>query len=134
MRSFRCFLLLWLIAVVGCHGGGVALPTAPVAGTVTYRGKPLNAGRIIFFHPSGQAVGANIAANGSVRVAAFQGKNQVAVELFAPGRPNPNPDGRPRMLPGASLIPDHYANPKTSDLTLDVKPCENSRAEFTLID
>ena len=135
MRTFLYVLvLLLMITAIGCSGGGVSLPTAPVVGTVTYRGKPLNAGRIIFFHPSGQAVGANIAADGSFRLAAFQGKNQVAVELFGPRRPNPIPDGRPRMLPGPSLIPDRYTDSRTSGLTLNVKPGENSRAEFTLKD
>ena len=78
------YLPLILAVVIGCGDGRVKLPTAPVAGSVSYQGKPLTKGRIIFFHPSGQAAAADLAADGTFKLAAFQGKNQVAIECLAP--------------------------------------------------
>ena len=114
-------LMLMLMLAIGCGDSRVGRLTAPVTGKVTYQGKPLGKGRIIFFHPTGQAVGADIAADGSFKVAAFQGNNQVAIDCREPDRPNPNPNARPPMLPGKSLVPERYLNPSTPGLTFDVK-------------
>ena len=125
----RCFLPLMLTVALGCGGDKLGLPTAPVSGTVAYRAKPLSGGRIVFFHPSGQAVGADIGVDGSFRMVAFQGKNQVAVEYYE--QPNGG-EGGPRSLTARkSLIPSRYAEFGTSGLMFEVKPGDNT-ADFDL--
>jgi hypothetical protein len=133
MNILRLFLPLLLILVMGCGDGRVHLPTAPAAGVVTYRGKPLSKGRIIFVHLSGQAVATDLAADGTFNLAAFQGKNQVAIECCAPDQPKPNPNSR-FALAVKSLIPVRYTEPGTSGLTLDVKSGEKNEAKFALED
>lgn len=120
--------------VLGCGDGRVKLPTAPVTGIVTYQNKPLGTGRVLFFHSSGHAAGADLAVDGSFHVSAYQGQNQVAFECDAPGLQNPNADSRANMWSSKSLVPERYTNHTTSGLTFEVKPGENSRAEFSLED
>ena len=132
MSIARHCLPLMLAVAMGCGSDKIVLPTAPVAGTVTYQGQPLSGGRIVFLHPSGQAVGGDLGADGDFKLVAFQGKNQVAVECFE--QPNSNLKGGPRtMTSGKSLTPSHYTEFGTSGLTFDVKPDEN-KAEFALKD
>lgn len=131
MKSSFCFLFLVLIVTLGCGDGRVRLPTAPVGGTITYQGKPLSAGRITFVHPSGQGVGADITADGTYRLTAFQGKNQVTVSCFMSERDS-NPTARPSSPTAKSLIPTRFGNCDTSGLTLDVKP-EANRFDVDLL-
>jgi hypothetical protein len=135
MSVLRCLLLLILAVVAGCSRGTVALPKATVSGTVTRQGKPLVGGWIIFLHSSGQGVGGDISTDGTFKLDAFQGKNQVAIECFAPEQPGSSVKAGPRSVtPRKSLIPIRYAEVATSGLTLEVKPGDNDKAEFTLTD
>jgi hypothetical protein len=133
MSLLRCSLPLMLVVAIGCGDGRVKLPTAPVAGTVTYRGKPLGFGKIVFFHPSGHAAAAEIAADGAFTLTAYQGINNVSVECFDVDRPG-STKVRNRMYPDKRLIPDRYFNYSTSGLTFEVKPGENEKAVFALVD
>lgn len=127
MRMLRCSLPLALaVAVLGCRDGKIRLPTAPVSGSVTYKGKPLSTGRIIFFHSSGQMAGADIGADGAFKLTAYQGKNSVQIECFS--------SYSREMTDSKSFIPLRYANYSTSELTFEVKPDENNKAEFALKD
>jgi hypothetical protein len=133
MSMLRCFLpLASVVVLIGCGDGRVKLPTAPVAGAVTYQGKPLATGRIVFFHPSGQAAATDLNADGTFKLAAFQGKNQVAIMSYIAERPGATPKGRGAMPTPKSLIPERYAEPATSGLTFEVKPGESNKAEFNL--
>lgn len=138
MRIPRHYLLLLLLmmVVIGCGDGRVKLPTAPVAGTVSYQGKPLTKGRIIFFHPSGQAAAADLAPDGAFNLVAFQGMNQVAISCFETDQPivTNNPHGRASLSPPKSLIPARYVEPGTSGLTFEVKPGGDNKATFVLND
>ena len=131
MNAVRCGFLVTTVVLLGCGGNKSVLPTATVSGTITYQGKPLTVGEVIFFHKSGQAVSGEIGTDGTFKLAAFQGKNQVAVDSRAPDQPNPNSGGRPRVFPGKSLIPNRYADASTSDITIDVKPGDN-KLDITL--
>jgi hypothetical protein len=133
MKTARCILLLALAASMGCGDGRMKLPTASVSGTVTYRGKPLASGKIIFFHETGQAGSADISADGAFTLTAFQGKNQVAIECYAPNKQNPNSPPSPGTPLGPSLIPRRYIEAGTSGLEFDVKPGDN-KAEIILKD
>jgi hypothetical protein len=126
-------LCLLLATLTACGGRPASRPTATVKGTVTYQGKAIDKGRIIFVHSSGQAVAADIGSDGSFSLAALVGRNQVAVQCLGPDYPNPSRNSLPAMLPGKNLLPSRYAEPATSGLTLEVKPGEN-KPEFTLKD
>jgi hypothetical protein len=128
-----CALLILALVVFGCRSRGIDLPTAPVSGRVTYQEKPLGFGRVIFFHPSGHAAGADIAADGAFTLNAYQGSNHVSVECFEADRPG-STKIRSRMGNDKSLIPDRYMNYATSGLAFEVKPGESNKAEFTLKD
>ena len=122
------------MVVLGCKGRGIALPTAPVSGKVTYHGKPLGFGRIAFIHSSGQAAGAEIAADGTFTLTAYQGNNHVAIECFDFDRPGSTKTRSRMMAENKSLIPDRYMNYGTSGLTFEVEPGKDNKAEFTLKD
>lgn len=127
----RRFLLPLLMVALGCGDGRVKLPTASVAGAVTYQGKPLGLGRVIFLHPSGQAAAASLAANGTFQMVAFQGKNQVAIQCYESATLDSG-SGAGAGWPVKSLIPTRYGEFAASGLTFDVKPGENNKAEFVL--
>jgi hypothetical protein len=130
--ALRCsFVFLLAFTLAGCKARGIDLPTAPVSGMVTYDGKPLGFGTITFFHPSGHAASANIAADGAFNMTAYQGMNHVAVECYEADRPG-SAQARSRMVKDKSLIPNHYANYSTSDLIFEVKPGEKNQADFAL--
>src|SRR5437773_2705939 len=60
VAGILCLSLCWL--GLGC---GETFPTAPVAGTVTYKGKPLTFGKVTFIHDeSGRAGFAELDADG----------------------------------------------------------------------
>jgi hypothetical protein len=127
-------LLIAIVLVLGCRDRGITLPTAPVSGTITYQGKPLGFGKVVFFHPSGHAAGADIAADGTFTLTAYQGNNSVSVECFDTDRPG-STKARSRMMDdNKSLIPARYMSYGTSGLTFEVKPGEDNKSEFTLKD
>jgi hypothetical protein len=133
MNLVRWCLPLLLLAVVGCGDGRVKLPTADVAGTVVYHGTPLAGGRIVFYHPSGQAAAVDLS-NGAFSVVAYQGNNKVAVHCYrCLDNPNGPILGSPPPKPVKSLIPDRYTEFDSSGLTFEVKPGKN-KAEFVLRD
>jgi hypothetical protein len=134
MNTLRAVIVLLLaVALLGCRGRGIELPTAPVSGKVTYQGIPLDFGTILFFHPSGHAASADIATDGTFHLTPYQGKNNVAIECYETDRPGSG-KVRSRMGNDKSLTPSRYANYSTSGLTFEVKPGENNRAEFSLRD
>jgi hypothetical protein len=134
MRMLRFSIaLMFAMPMLGCRDRGAELPTAPVYGTVKYNRKPLSFGKVIFFHPSGHARGADIAADGTFKLNAYQGENRVAVECVEADRPG-STKARSRLGNDKSLIPNRYANYSTSALTFEVKPGGDNKAAFTLKD
>lgn len=132
--SLCCFATLLAVVTTACHGRrGIDLPTAPVSGKVTYQGRPLSFGRVTFFHPSGHAAGVDIAADGAFMLNAYQGSNGVSVECSEYQRPGSKAQ-RSRTGNDKSVIPVRYSAYATSGLTFEVKPGENSKAEFALKD
>lgn len=122
-----------VLGLGGCSGGGNTLPTAPVKGVVTYRGEPVNVGKIVFFHPTGQAASGELNGEGEFQLEAFQGSNEIAVVSYGPDRPNPIKNGFPPTVPGESLVPRHYTESRTSGLIFEVKDGDNV-AELKLQD
>ena len=128
-----CVMLVLAVVALGCRHRGVDLPMAPVSGRVVYHGKPLGFGRVAFIHSSGQVAGAEIAADGTFTLTAYQGANRVSVECYDYQRPGSKTQ-RSRMGDDKSLIPDRYASYGTSGLTFEVKPGGDNKPEFTLKD
>jgi hypothetical protein len=134
MRISYRLLSLLLLVLTGCGDGRVKLPTAPVAGVVTYQGRPLITGRVAFLHPSGQGAAVSLAADGTFNLIAFQGKNQVAIQSYESDKSNTGSDAGPVGWPVKSLIPTRYAEFSTSGLTIDVNPGNENHARLTLTD
>jgi hypothetical protein len=118
----------------GCGQKSDTPETAPVTGTVTYKGKPVIGGTVTF-HP--QSIAGNpgvgdISLDGTYTLTTYEredgavlGKHNVTVEVF-PGQAG----GVPDALPGTedklpSPIPKKYRNPGTSPLEFEVKQGDN---------
>ncbi|MEW4570728.1 hypothetical protein AB1L88_22920 [Tautonia sp. JC769] len=103
---------------------------ATVRGTVTYNGKPVDHGQVVFIPTEGvggpSAVG-EINADGSyqMKTADFQGaavgRHRVTVHSRRPLRPE---EEKSLIIPEL-LIPDRYANEVDTPLAIDVEPGVN---------
>jgi hypothetical protein len=126
--------------VSGCSSRKIDLPTATVTGVVTYKGKPLEVGRITFMHSkSGHAAATDLNADGSFKVTAFQGENLVAIQSLV-DKPGDSTNGAglhaltgPGMRPLQSRIPIRYMEFVSSGFKCNVKAQDN-RADFVLKD
>jgi hypothetical protein len=127
------FLLLIAGVLAGCSPGD-PLGLAPLSGAVTYRGKPLDHGTVVFTPQSGtpgpQAVG-ELDATGRFRMrtagrdGAAVGKHIVTVHC----RRVVTAEEARRLVIGELLIPTKYANEVDSPLRFEVKPGSN---EYTI--
>jgi hypothetical protein len=85
------FLLL-LTSCVIVFGAGCGSPTATVSGTVSYNGKPLNSGFILFQASDGAVKTADIQPDGTYNVGQLAaGTANIAIN--APPPPSRGPDG-----------------------------------------
>jgi hypothetical protein len=122
-------MLLLGFAVTGCGGQS----TGDITGKVTYDGKPLPAGRVMFFWRGGEnAYSSVIKEDGSYSLFKVPvGPVQVTVETFPPvpvgilgGMGGAKPDAAPTMPPGSARyvkIPAKYRDKIKSLLTYEVK-------------
>jgi hypothetical protein len=122
----------WLIAIwacsfllCGCGGpGGPKREQGTISGKVTLGGEAVKAGRVIFAHVEGPAAAADITSDGTYTTKAAVGKTKASIDYRAPAEEVKG--GRPGlMMPGKSLVPEKYADAKTSGLSLEVKPGDN---------
>jgi hypothetical protein len=124
----RCLLLFALALLLAPGCGPAKHPTAPVAGTVTWKDKPLTRGRVIFHHAAGHYGFADIDATGRYKGEAPVGECKVAIESRAPPPENLPPE---KIVPGVyftkSLIPERYENHMESGLKLEVKAEPNTK-------
>jgi hypothetical protein len=126
-------LLVVIVALAGCSPSD-PLGLAPVSGVVTYHGKPLDHGKVVFTPQSGtpgpQAVG-ELDTSGRFRMrtagrdGAAVGKHVVTVHC----RRVVTPEEARRLVIGELLIPTKYANEVDSPLRFEVKPGSN---EYTI--
>ncbi len=107
--------------IFGCGPRGGDLPKSPVSGSVTYQGKPLSFGRVLFYHSSGHTVGADIAADGTFALDVYQGENGVSIECYDYQRPGSKTQ-RSRAGGDTSMIPARYLSCGTSGLAITVEP------------
>lgn len=118
-------VLLLVGALSGC-GSKDPFPLAPVHGTVTYKGKPVELGRVVFVPAKGtpgpQAIG-KIEPDGSFRMTtanldgAAIGQHVVTVHC----RREPTPEEARKLVITESLIPLQYASEDGSPLSVQVK-------------
>jgi len=127
-------LIAGLCTAAGCSGGG--RPVGRVSGIVTYGGKPVPTGTVVFMPTeSGPPAYGNIDPDGRYTLSTYSpgdgavlGKHAVmitALEQLTPAEAA-NPNRMPKML-----IPAKYNDTKTSGLTADVRAGENT-IEFDL--
>ena len=124
VRSATCSLVLACLGLAGC---GSRLPT--ITGHVTYRGLPLDTGRVVF-HPQGSTApayavlqpGGTYSAQTGSGPGIAEGDYSVTVMATAPV-PEPSVSNpRPEIT---SLIPERYGNVETSGLKVTVGPGKN---------
>jgi hypothetical protein len=128
-------LPLWLDA--GC-ARKTGLPTAPVVGKVTYRGKPVPTGTVMFTPEDGPAATGNIAPDGSYRLTTYRdgdgaviGRHKVTITALQ-DMGNLLPEQRSPTPP--PLVPVKYLSAETSGLTAEVKPDVTNTINFDLKD
>lgn len=129
-ESIGTTALLLLIAVFGCQRQST-LQTAPVTGKVTYQGKPVVQGTVVFTpEGSGHAATGDIQPDGTFQLTtskkndgAVPGKYKVAVQVFpAEGGAVPGME----FAGGKPPIPLKFMDAGTSGLTAEIKAGENT--------
>ncbi len=131
-RSRRTLLLVMLSGMLACSSDGIA--TVPVAGTVTYKGQPLENGQIQFLPVDGPAAVGSIEngkftlSTNAVSNGAPPGKYRVTVFSY---KETPTKFGESTTK---SVVPTKYTNPDTSGLVVDVPPEGNSAIDIKLVD
>jgi hypothetical protein len=126
-------LICYALLLSGC--GPRAPETASVTGRVTFHGKAVDKGRIVFYPTEGRPATGTIGPDGSFRLTTFSegdgallGKHRVTIEAkrlvgatiaktFAEERAQPASISEPRV---EWIVPEKYAREDTSPLTADV--------------
>lgn len=133
LHSF-CVFQVAATTVLLCAGcGQKSAPVGVVRGQVTLDGKPLQSGNVVTIPSAGRgAVG--VIQNGDFELSTF-GKNDGAVPGIHKVAVTANEAGQgtgPEAVVGKSLVPQRYANPETSELTIEVKAGEVNKPELKL--
>lgn len=125
------FVILALAIITGCAEQTEKKTTAPVKGVVTYQGKSLETGEIIFFPDSGERIASGkIQPDGTFQLTTYSegdgalpGNHKVTIvsERDMEGISAEDPEAS--MEP--SFIPTKYNMQKTSGLTAIVKEGDN---------
>jgi hypothetical protein len=132
MRATRLALLPLLAALVAGCGSNMA----QVTGTVTYDGKPLSQGTIIFETTGARPATGKIVEGKVVEVmtrypgdGAPVGSHKVAIHAVETSKSavtaNPGEKTSVESMTVKSLIPPQYNDPATSGLTAELKPGPN---------
>jgi hypothetical protein len=141
-RVLFSLLGIMLVVVASASGCGKNRPLAPITGKVTYRGKPLTFGTVVFQPPSGQPATGAIQPDGTFQLTtrgegegAVVGKNRVRIACYEGQNPNSKASaaGREIML-GKPLIPRKYLSYDTSEIILEVRPGVNEPFILNLTD
>jgi hypothetical protein len=126
------------VAVAATVLGGCGGNVAPVEGKVSYQGKPLEFGTVVFRPAKGPEARGAIGSDGTFRLSTFGngdgavlGKHQVAIICVETQRPGAQADAGKETGVGKSLIPRKYAVPAGSPLSVEVKE-ENEPFAFDL--
>jgi len=123
-RAAWLWLLVGAVFAAGCGPDEPVREFGKVKGVVTYEGKPLDHGRVIFQHAEGPAVDARINPDGTYELNAAVGETRVAVDCREPDRQLGGI--RQEVIPGQSLIPEKLSNTERSGLTYKIMPGEDT--------
>jgi hypothetical protein len=135
----RTWIIVVLVgaAIVGC-GRRSGLETAPVAGKVTYRGKPVPNGTVMFVPSEGPAAYGDIGSDGSYKLTtpgvgdgAVIGTHKVTITALQDMN-SALPEQRSPTPP--PIVPARYLSDQTSGLTAEVKAKTNNEVDFDLKD
>jgi hypothetical protein len=126
-RAALAAFALAALALVGCGGGGPQLGI--VRGTVSYKGKPVPNGTVMFVPANGPSATGTINPDGTYTLTTYKagdgavlGTHKVVVAALADTRGR-LPEDRDPLPP--SIVPVKYTNIATTDLTRDVKEGDN---------
>ena len=139
MNRFHRYLPLPCFAfllVIGCSSEYPTPEMAEVKGKITYKGKPLPGGTVVFQTPDGKNRGvAPIMANGTYSMKSPLGEVKAAVVTRPPSaesmknvekRPAVREVHMPSNVDPKSLPPEKYERFETSGLTYTIKPGTNT--------
>jgi len=141
-RQIALGLAATLLCVTGCSSDEAAVnePTVDAAGTVTYKGQPLEYHRVMV-HPEGHRVGSGISdaqgkfvlGTNSAGDGAVEGKHKVSVVYVGPPV-DPNVDAATLPPPPAPKvkIPAKYNKPETSGVTVEIPTGGNEDLKIDL--
>jgi hypothetical protein len=138
-RGALALALGLVLALLGMQTGCGGIKKAPVSGRVTFRGKAVKSGKVIFLGPHGYSMGSDLDGDGRYQLQAAVGENTVTVESRGVGTPVTKlsgPEGGPgyvKTAPGKLLIPERYISPTHSGLKFNVQSGQNT-ADFALTD
>lgn len=118
-----CALLTTMMAVIGCGGDPDAIAPVPAAGTVSYKGQPIETGTIQFHPAKGRP------ASGAIKNGQFTLTTDEPDDGVAPG-PNQVGVTATKQVPSKTggepeevyVIPVEYATPGTSGVTVEIPP------------
>lgn len=132
-------VLLLMMSATGC---GTRYPeTATVTGKVTYKGQPLPLGRVSFWPPQGRPAAGEIKPDGTYTLTSFRqddgaipGIHRVSITARRAIAAGAGPSSSSvATTPGWGdnpavewLIPKHYEQAETSNLTAEVRPGKNT--------
>jgi hypothetical protein len=132
-RCVRAALPALVLFLAGCGGPSLG----KVTGTVTYDGKPLKSGTIIFESKGARPATGKIVDGRIVEVTTFQpndgapvGEHKVVIQAVEDAGSskgaNPGDPSGTSSMQTRSLIPAAYGDPETSRLTATIKRGENN--------
>jgi hypothetical protein len=127
LRGVSLLLAAGVVAAV-CGCGSDKLPVAPAKGKVTYNGKELEFGSVIFQPEKGPPARGQIQSDGTFVLGTYGtndgaiiGKCKIRVTCTENQRPGYTPPQGEEAGVGKSLIPKKYTRAQTSGLTEEVK-------------
>jgi hypothetical protein len=122
-RAAACWLAVLLLTATGCGPG-----RGSATGKVTYSGKPLVYGSVVFLGADGLPVSGAIGTDGSYTANnILEGENHVTIYSINPALAVPvdregKPRGKPEVDPKLWFpIPDKYIDPQKSGLVFTIK-------------
>jgi hypothetical protein len=126
MTTTRAARLGWLAAAAALAAGcGDSRPTGSLAGTVTYKGNPVQAGSLNLLSRTGAAAQEKLDESGAFKVDGPVEAGEYAAYL-GPPVPEPQAPGARRAAPPKFDVPPKYQDPATSGVTVVVKAGTNT--------
>lgn len=121
--------LLFVVFFTGCEG---SLQTHDLQGTVTFNGKAVPTGWVIFLSDEEKRNTAEIDAEGHFQTALPAGEHQVGV--FAPRESNKTGMDAFYERPMPPYVPTHFGQPEHTGLRVTIQENDENTLDLTLVD